>query len=54
MASSMWYGSQKAWLKAMRGLTFWKAQKNLIADWTDAIKCGSYDTTTKSCKGAAK
>ncbi|QFQ88473.1 urea ABC transporter substrate-binding protein [Paracoccus kondratievae] len=26
--------------------------KDLIADWTDPIRCGNYNTTTKTCGGA--
>lgn len=33
---------------------FLDGSKNLIADWTDPIKCGAYDQTSKSCKGASK
>ncbi len=28
--------------------------KNLISDWTAPIKCGNYNTVTKTCGGAAK
>ena len=27
---------------------------NLISDWTDPVKCGNYNTKTKTCGGAAK
>ena len=33
---------------------FLDGSKNLIADWTDPIKCGAYDQTTKTCKGNSK
>jgi urea transport system substrate-binding protein len=33
---------------------FLEGSKNLIADWTDAVKCGAFDQTSKTCKGAAK
>jgi len=25
--------------------------KNLIADWTDPVNCGNYNTKTKTCGG---
>jgi urea transport system substrate-binding protein len=28
--------------------------KNLISDWTAPVKCGNYNTVTKTCGGAAK
>ncbi len=33
---------------------FLEGSKNLIADWTDAVKCGAFDQTSKTCKGSSK
>jgi urea transport system substrate-binding protein len=30
-----------------------EGSKDLVADWTDPIKCGNYNTKTKECVGAA-
>ncbi|CAA0118378.1 Aliphatic amidase expression-regulating protein [BD1-7 clade bacterium] len=30
-----------------------ESSKNLVADWSSALKCGSYDIVTKTCKGAS-
>ena len=33
---------------------FLEGSKNLIADWTDSVKCGSFDQTSKTCKNTSK
>jgi urea transport system substrate-binding protein len=33
---------------------FLPGSKDMIADWTAPIKCGNYNTKTKTCGGAAK
>ncbi|CAA0122343.1 Aliphatic amidase expression-regulating protein [BD1-7 clade bacterium] len=30
-----------------------ESSKNLVADWSSTLKCGSYDIVTKTCKGAS-
>jgi urea transport system substrate-binding protein len=30
-----------------------EGSKDLVGDWTDPIKCGNYNTKTKTCLGAA-